>query len=109
MASDDLNKTISDAKAAVHIAHSKAVVMYDLAFASDSLLALSKINLTEESEEAWRVASANWRESVRAMEDDIAAVPEYISVLPVRHMRLLRLRSWYLRPNAIVVSEPIGS
>jgi hypothetical protein len=73
------NKAIADAKAAVHIAHSKAVVMFDLAFATtDSPLALFKMNLMEESEEAWRVASANWQEGVRAIGDDIAPVPEYV-------------------------------
>jgi hypothetical protein len=75
------NKAIADAKAAVHVAHrhSKAVVMFDLAFATDSPLALLKMNLREESEEAWRVTSANWREGVKAMEDDIVPAPEYVT------------------------------
>jgi hypothetical protein len=73
------NKAIADAKAAVHVAHSKAVVMFDLAFATDSPLALFKMNLMEEMEEAWRVASANWREGIRAVEDDIDPIPEYVT------------------------------
>jgi hypothetical protein len=54
------NKAIADAKAVCHIMHAKGVVIFDLAFTSESTIGQYKLRLMEETVEAWRKVADTW-------------------------------------------------